>query len=114
MSDTYSNETTHEIASLQPAISEDLNNEVNAGGGRQKKIFSLPVEIAVSIGSARMSFEEVLGLETSDVIDLSSKVTDPVELLVGDRKIAIGELVESDSVDGSLCVRILEVCSHED
>ena len=68
---------------------------------------SVPVEIRVTVGRARPSISELLALVRDDVLTLDRRIEDPVELFIGDRLVASGELVESD--DGGLAVRITEL-----
>lgn len=70
----------------------------------------VPVEITVSVGKSRPSVRDLLRLKPDSVLPLDKKVSDPVELYVGDTLIARGELeeVEGDS-EGHLAVRLTEV-----
>ncbi|WP_343080488.1 FliM/FliN family flagellar motor switch protein [Ostreiculturibacter nitratireducens] len=70
----------------------------------------VPIEISVSVGKARPQVRELLRLERDAILPLDRKVDDPVELYVGDRLIARGELTEIEG-DGSgrLGVRLTEV-----
>lgn len=70
----------------------------------------VPIEIVVSVGRARPVVRDLLRLKPDSVLPLDRKVSDPVELYVGDRLIARGELEELDGEDdGGLAVRLTEV-----
>ncbi len=70
----------------------------------------VPVEITVSVGTARPLVADLLALKKDSVLQLEQKIDDPVELYVGDRLIARGELQELDGEDaGKLAVRLTEV-----
>lgn len=70
----------------------------------------VPIEITVSVGRARPVIRELLRLKTDAVLPLDRKVSDPVELYVGDRLIARGELEECEGdASGQLAVRLTEV-----
>lgn len=70
----------------------------------------VPVEITIAVGRARRTVRELLRLNHDAVLPLDRKVTDPVELYVGDRLIARGELTELDGeASGQLAVRVTEV-----
>lgn len=74
----------------------------------------VPIEITVSVGRARPLVRELLRLKRDAVLPLDRKVTDPVELYVGDRLIARGELTELDGEQaGQLAVRLTEVAHLE-
>lgn len=71
---------------------------------------SVPIEITVSVGRARPTVRELLSLDENAVLPLDRRVEDPVELYVGDRLIARGELQEQEDGDpGQLAVRLTEV-----
>lgn len=71
---------------------------------------SVPLEITVSVGHARPTIGELLHLEQNAVLSLDSRIEDPVELYIGDRLIARGELQEIDGAQpGQLAVRLTEV-----
>ena len=78
----------------------------------------VPVEVRVSVGRARPSIRDLLHLRRDAVLALAldRRVEDPVELFVGDRLIARGELEELDGEQaGMLSVRLTEVAeANED
>lgn len=70
----------------------------------------VPVEITISVGKARPMLRDLLRLGRDAVLPLDSKVDDPVELFIGDRLIARGELQELEGDQaGQLAVRLTEV-----
>lgn len=70
----------------------------------------VPIEILVSVGKARPQVRELLRLRPDSVLTLDRKVDDLVELYVGDRLIARGELQEMEGDQaGQLAVRLTEV-----
>lgn len=73
--------------------------------------FSLvPIEITISVGKARPLVRDLLRLKRNSVLALDRRVEDPVELYVGDKLIARGELTETgDDSNGTLAVRLTEV-----
>ena len=63
----------------------------------------VPIEITISVGRARP-------LVRDPILPLDRKADDPVELYVGDRLIARGELTELEGEGGGqLAVRLVEV-----
>lgn len=71
---------------------------------------SVPIEITISVGKARPLIRDLLELGANAVLPLDTRVDDPVELFVGDRLIARGELEEMDGEnEGQLAVRLTEV-----
>lgn len=70
----------------------------------------VPVEITVSVGKARPRVADLLKLGRDAVLVLDKKVEDPVELYVGDKLIARGELTEVEGgTPGQLAVKLTEV-----
>lgn len=75
----------------------------------------VPIEIVISVGKARPQIRELLRLRRDAVLPLDRRVEDPVELYVGDRLIARGELQEMDGEQsGQLAVRLTEVANLRD
>lgn len=72
----------------------------------------VPIEVTISVGKARPLVRDLLRLSRDAVLPLDRRVDDPVELYVGDRLIARGELqeVEGDP-SGQLAVRLTEVAN---
>ena len=75
----------------------------------------VPVEVIVSVGKARPQVGELLNLSNNSVLALDQSVSDPVELYIGSRLIARGELQEMEGEDaGRLAVRLTEVANPDD
>lgn len=68
----------------------------------------VPIEIIVSVGRARPAIKDLLRLGRDTILPLDRRVDDPVELFIGDRLIARGELTE---LEGQLGVRLTEVAT---
>ncbi len=72
----------------------------------------VPIEITISVGKARPLVRDLLRMTKDAVLALDRRVDDPVELYVGDRLIARGELTELDGEgSGQLAVRLTEVAN---
>lgn len=81
---------------------------------KQNPFSAVPVEITVSVGKARPLIRDLLALEENSVLPLDRRVEDPVELYVGERLIARGQLEElSGDQKGLLAVRLTEVTSFQ-
>lgn len=76
---------------------------------RGKSLMGVQIEVTVSVGKARLSLSELVKLEKDSVLQLDSKIDDPVDIYVGDRLIARGELEEIGGDEGHLGVRLTEV-----
>jgi flagellar motor switch protein FliN/FliY len=72
----------------------------------------VPIEITISVGKARPQIRDLLRLQRDAILALDRRVDDPVELYVGDRLIARGELQELEGEQaGQLAVRLTEVAN---
>ena len=71
---------------------------------------TVPIELTVSVGRARPLIRNLLALGEDTILPLDTRVDDPVELFVGDRLVARGELQELEGEEaGQLAVRITEI-----
>lgn len=78
--------------------------------GAQNGFSQVPIEIIISVGKARPLVRDLLRLKRDAILVLDRRVDDPVELYVGDKLIARGELQELDGDQaGQLAVRLTEV-----
>ena len=75
----------------------------------KRSIYALPVEVQVVIGTARPTIAELLQLKQDSLIQLDSKIEDPVDLCINNRVIARGELIETDPATGSIGVKLTEI-----
>jgi flagellar motor switch protein FliN/FliY len=78
--------------------------------GQQNPFTQVPIEITISVGRARPLIKDLLNLQSDSVLPLDRRIEDPVELYIGDKLIARGELQEMDGEHaGQLAVRLTEV-----
>ena len=72
----------------------------------------VPIEVTISVGKARPLVKDLLRLSRDALLPLDRRVDDMVELYVGDRLIARGELQELEGEQaGQLAVRLTEVAN---
>lgn len=79
-------------------LSEELKN-INL-------IMDVRLPIRVRIGSKKMLLKDVLTMDIGSVIELNQLANDPLEILIGDKRVAYGEVV---IVDGNFGVQITEI-----
>lgn len=106
-----SEEQTEDAAKDIPTLE---NRDQSAEGKHRRAIFSVPVDVVVSVGQAQPVIGELLAMRRDMVLPLSSRVDDPVQIMVGDRVIARGELEEMGEDSGRLGVRLTEVVDVTD
>ena len=101
-----------EAAGGEPGDDEIIADVLNGGdgGAGNRNILDLPVRIMVSIGGAHISVQKLLELTKDTIIDLEAMIEDPVDIYVGDRLIARGELVEASENENGIGVKMLEIC----
>ena len=76
---------------------------------RSGAFMGVPIEVTISVGKARPLVSELVELRRDSVLMLDSSIDDPVELYIGDRLLARGELQEMGDGSGRPGVRLTEV-----
>ncbi|HEX4037147.1 MAG TPA: FliM/FliN family flagellar motor switch protein [Acidobacteriaceae bacterium] len=74
--------------------------------GNYDLLLEVELEASVRFGSREMELKELLELGPGDVVELDRHVSDPVDLIVGDKIVAHGEVV---LVNGNFGLRVTEV-----
>ncbi|SLN32133.1 FliM/FliN family flagellar motor switch protein [Pseudooctadecabacter jejudonensis] len=75
---------------------------------------NIPVEVTVSVGRARPLVRELLELGENAILPLDKRIDDPVDLFVGGRLIARGQLEQIEGSEaGQLAVRLTHVVTQE-
>jgi flagellar motor switch protein FliN len=69
-------------------------------------LLDVELEATLRFGCREMPLGEILDLGPGDVVQLDRNVADPVDLIVGDKIVARGEVV---LVDGNFGLRVTEV-----
>jgi flagellar motor switch protein FliN/FliY len=77
-----------------------------AEGGALDLLMHVPLRVTAELGSRQMPVSELLKLGMGSVVELDRLATDPVDVLVGEKLIARGEIV---AVDENFGVRIVEL-----
>ena len=87
-----------------------MTDAAQSGPETSNPFTSVPIEVTVSVGKAKPMIRDLVTLGHNAVLELDRRVDDPVELYVGDKLIARGNLEESgEEGNGQLCVRLTEV-----
>jgi flagellar motor switch protein FliN/FliY len=71
-------------------------------------LLDVELEVALRFGCREMPLGEILELGPGDVVELDRHVTDPVDLVVGDKIVARGEVV---LINGNFGLRVTEVAA---
>ncbi len=68
---------------------------------------AIQVEVTIRLGRTRQSVAQLASLRPDDIMVLDQAIGDGVEICVGDKVIARGELVGDGTPEDRLCVRIV-------
>ncbi len=89
---------------------DDTSDTHTRSGDGANPFVTVPIEITVSVGKARPLIRDLVGMAENTVLTLDKRVEDPVELFVGDRLVARGQLEELEGESaGQLAVRLTEI-----
>lgn len=66
----------------------------------------VPLHVHAELGRTKMVVKEILRLGVGSVIELEKETGDPIDILVNNKLIARGEVVE---IDGNFGVRVTEI-----
>lgn len=100
------------VSNSEPAqahVKEVYEPKVSISNEEMKNIElikDVKLPIRVRIGSKKMLLKDVLSMDIGSVIELDQLANDPLEILVGDKIIAHGEVV---IIDGNFGVQISEI-----
>ena len=102
-----------------PVDSQERDNEgaeqlAPVGGGRAAMagevelapLTEVPLQVEVRLGSAHLSLGDLMKLRSGMVVTLDRQVGEPAEIMVGDKVIALGQVV---LVGNELGVRVTEL-----
>jgi flagellar motor switch protein FliN/FliY len=91
-------------------MSENPNdNEIQ---NSEKKIdemqhfLDVPIKITIQLASCKMKIREILQLQLSSIIELPKSAGENVDVLINDRLIAFGEVLE---LEGSTGIRLTDL-----
>ena len=73
-------------------------------------LLDIELDATLRFGSRELPLREVLELGAGDVVELDRRVADPVDLIVGDKIIARGEVVV---VEGNFALLVTEVAEPQ-
>ena len=99
-------ETTRETGRETGRESPPARTAEKDGRGRYELLLEVELEAVVRFGSRSLELRDLLELGPGDVVEMDRQVSDPVDLIVGDRIVARGEVV---LVDGNFGLRVTEV-----
>jgi flagellar motor switch protein FliN len=107
-----SNEVAEKAADTAPNEVAGANPTVQAPSLASARgielLHDVELEAALRFGCCEMPLSEILDLGPGDLVELDRQVADPVDLIVGDKIVARGEVV---LVGGNFGLRVTEVAA---
>ncbi len=73
-------------------------------------LLEIELDATLQFGTRELPLKDVLALSLGDVLELNRNVNDPVDLVVGDRIVARGEVV---IVDGNFALLVTQVAEPQ-
>ena len=92
---------------IDETIPEDRPSSGEAG---LSLLYDIQLDATLQFGSREMMLRDVLALGPGDVVELDRHVSEPVDLVIGDRIVARGEVVVTN---GNFALRITEVATPQ-
>jgi flagellar motor switch protein fliN len=102
-----SQDTSATSQTAQATSNSGIKNDISADELRNiGLIMDVRLPIRVRIGSKRMLLKDVLTMDIGSVIELNQLANDPLEILISDKVVALGEVV---IIDGNFGIQITEI-----
>jgi flagellar motor switch protein FliN/FliY len=99
---------TDETRSTMPPALDDLGDgNGRAAGAPLEQLLDVALPVAIEFGRTSMTIQEVLDLGPGSVVQLDRMVGEPIDLYVGDRRLAEGEVVVVGEHFGVRITRLL-------
>ena len=100
---------------MDPAVDNpNIEAAANESGSTSPSVRDLLLDVELDatlrFGSSEMSLKQVLALGPGDIVELDRHIAEPVDLIVGDRIVARGEVVV---VSGNFAFLVNEVATPQ-
>ena len=99
----FQEETETSSSSTSPVINEDIKN--------LEMLMDIKLQLRVRIGSKIMLLKDVISMDIGSVVELDQLASEPLDILIEDKKIGEGEVV---IVDGNFGIQITSIGSKAD
>lgn len=93
----------------KPAPKADMNGGAPLISAGSSLLSDVAVTLQARLGSIDMSLAELLALHAGSVVELKTKLSEPIELYLNDALVARGEIV---AVDDRFGIRIVEIAAQ--
>ncbi len=78
-------------------------------GTHLHRVIDVPLAVTLRFGQRQLTLRELLALSTGSLVELDRQVEEPVDLMLGERIVARGEVV---IVDGNYGMRVIQVVEN--
>jgi flagellar motor switch protein FliN len=95
---------------MDSEMTEQLGESAAAKASARDLLLEIELDATLRFGSRELALKDVLALGLGDVLELNRHVSEPVELVVGDRIVARGEVV---IVSGNFALLITAVAEPQ-
>ncbi len=101
-------ELSQSLAALSAAPGRETVRSPEATENRPplQRVIDVPLQVTLRFGQRHLTLRELLALSTGSLVELDRQVEEPVDLMLGERVVARGEVV---IVDGNYGLRVTEV-----
>lgn len=98
---------------IQPVqfSSFDESAAANAEPNNLNMLMDIPLQVTVELGRTKRTVKEILSVSQGSIIELDKLAGEPVDILVNDKLIAVGEVVV---IDENFGVRVTDILSTEE
>lgn len=98
---------------IQPVqfSSFDDSPAANTEPNNLNMLMDIPLQVTVELGRTKRTVKEILGVSQGSIIELDKLAGEPVDILVNDKLIAVGEVVV---IDENFGVRVTDILSTEE
>ena len=81
-------------------------------GGHLHRVIDVPLAVTLRFGQRQLTLRELLALNTGSLVELDRQVEEPVDLMLGERIVARGEVVIVDGNYGMRVTQVVETTPH--
>jgi flagellar motor switch protein FliN len=81
---------------------QNIENKIK----EMQHFLDVPINITIQLASCKMKIREILQLQLSSIIELPKSAGENVDILINDRLIAFGEVLE---LEGSTGIRLTDL-----
>jgi flagellar motor switch protein FliN/FliY len=98
-----------QVVEQQQAESADASDE-DIDSINLQTVYDIPLEVSAILGRAQIKVVKLVSLSRGAVIELDTKVGDPIDICINGRQVAKGEIL---LVDNKIAITLTEISINE-